>query len=265
MRIRKGEISAFLKAALFPGEPTFLLRGRHPKFLLQFRSKQFGGWILNLRCSHGRRKTIEWLVSKAVLGFQLSNLEGLLFLLLLRHWSEKYLFFLLSKNELKIPDQHPELGIKLGALKIRARALRIYRGYRPSVLYSTIWRPLKFRVTRRNMNFLEGKGNEGPDPSWRDRVPSEEENSPSPKSLSHLVFVFWSSQLLGPSSTEEFLGKGRKDENLSNALWSDFDFHRQRSHRRRKDEPAPVLEDHFRQRPTSGNKISNSRISRKSE
>lgn len=179
MSARKAEIEAFIKGSLLPGEVEPSLRARHPKVLSKYRHWIFPQWEVYLLGSHTRRNNIFWLLSKLSLGMQLNeaerlvgfsllatDLEGTLFLDLLerRRNSEVPGSVLFVQNHLTIP--------------FLVQCSRRIGGYRPSVIYSKRWNPVRLPPKKVIGLGYNDHGTLGSGPSWKDQILTDEEETP---------------------------------------------------------------------------------------
>lgn len=178
MKARKAEIEAFIKGSLLPGEVEPSLRVRHPKILSMYRHWIYPQWKVYLRGSHTRRSSIHWLFSKLSLGMQLNQTEILIGFVLVETDLEGILFSDLLKRR---RNQDTSLSTPFvqnqRTLPFLIQCSRIIGGYRPSVIYSKSWSPVRLPPKKVIGVGYKDHGSLGSGPSWKDQIlPAEEEN-----------------------------------------------------------------------------------------
>lgn len=174
---RIGEIEAFFNQTLLPAITDLSLRARHPKVLSKYRNNAFPQWEVSLRSSHSRKVVFHWLLSKRMLGFSLSKGEDLIFYSILSSDQEAEIFLLSKEKERNSQNGRIQIEQKEENLQILIEMTRILHGFQPSVIYSQIWNPVRITPLRRIGVGYKDKGHLGSEPSWKDQILTEEEDS----------------------------------------------------------------------------------------
>lgn len=177
IRHRIGEIEAFFNQTLLPPATDLSLRARHPKVLSKYRNTSFPQWEVYLRGSHSARKIFHWLTSKRILGLSLSRSEELIYYVAIGSNQEADFYLLLKELEKRSYPGRPILPQIDKNLPLLIETSRILHGYQPSVIYLKEWNPVRITPLRRIGVGYKDKGHLGTEPSWKDQIVDEEEET----------------------------------------------------------------------------------------